>query len=529
MAAGWMINVNGEQHSVVNITPADRMIALKDRIRWNSILRMSGPNTSPLQLQESHFKANTLAALWQRDLALEGVTKLDSVIQKWWLWKGETLEDNLVSSEVTIITSTCNKHKGLEQLLGTRGSSKRYRGFRFCGVKKKRREEEERGCSEMGNEGETIANCSLGGFPNRQACLYLAKLKNTWPPRGHCTALTRAWCRHTIDIHLVISFFPSLSFQTDAHSMDIFNHFFPSIFEWDQKHAQLPPGLNTKPDTILKILHNHHLLVQEILWPQFTIKAIESIKSAPPTTVFILEKNTGIFRPQRSVTCISFDDGVSCMEEILDVAYRIHWTVTPTTTTYNHVGDDIGPCSAVKRQTPPAATPGQCFLTETVTTAGIRLAKLLDRLDDCYDPKTTRLVHFLSQIASGEVSMSDVSEGKILLATTAQQCLDAAKLKKQWWLTDWTILLLRLSCFHIFKIFTVHVGLSTLLLISWVCLQSLLTITDCSNVSLFLLKLDARSTFLQAHMMYTPCKLESVRQAYWHPSHLIIKHFRFWN
>ena len=232
----------------------------------------------------------------------------------------------------------------------------------------------------------------------------------------------------TIDIHLVISSFPSSSFRT--HSMDTFNHFFPSVFEWEPKHVQLPPGLNTEPDTILEILHNHRLLVQKILWPQFTIKATESIESAPPTTVFKLEKNTGIFRPQRRVTCISFDDGVSCMEEILDIAYRIRWTVTPTTTTYDHVGDDIGPRSAVKRRTPPAATPGQCFLTESVTTAGIRLAKLLDGLDDCYDPRTTRLVHFLGQVASGEVSMSDVSEGKILLATAAQQCLDAAKSKK---------------------------------------------------------------------------------------------------
>lgn len=211
--------------------------------------------------------------------------------------------------------------------------------------------------------------------------------------------------------------------------MDTFNHFFPSVFEWDQKHVQLPTGFNTKPDTILKILHNHRLLVQKILWPQFTIKSRKFIRYAPLTTVFILEQNTAIGRPQRRVTCTSLDDGVSCLEEVLDIEYRIRWMVTPTTTTYNKVGDDMGPRPAVKRRTLPAAT-GQCFLTESVKTAGIRLAKLVDGLDDDYDPKTNRLMHFLGQIASGEVSMTDVSEGRILLATKAHQCLEAAKLKK---------------------------------------------------------------------------------------------------
>lgn len=106
--------------------------------------------------------------------------------------------------------------------------------------------------------------------------------------------------------------------------MDTFNHFFPSVFEWDQKHVQLPTGLNTKPDTILKILHNHRLLVQKILWPQFKIKSRKFIRYAPHTTVFILEQNTVIGYPQRRVTCTSLDDGVSCLEEVLDIKYHIH-------------------------------------------------------------------------------------------------------------------------------------------------------------------------------------------------------------
>ena len=106
--------------------------------------------------------------------------------------------------------------------------------------------------------------------------------------------------------------------------------------------------------------------------------------------------------------------------------------VTPTTTTYDQVGDDTGPRSAVKRvkRRPLPAATGQCFLTESLKTAGIRPAKLIDGLDDCYNPKTKRLMRFLGQIASGEVSMTDVSEGRILLATKAHQCLNAAKLKK---------------------------------------------------------------------------------------------------
>lgn len=106
--------------------------------------------------------------------------------------------------------------------------------------------------------------------------------------------------------------------------------------------------------------------------------------------------------------------------------------VTPTTTTYDQVGDDTGPRSAVKRvkRRPLPAATGQCFLTESLKTAGIRLEKLIDGLDDCYNPKTKRLMRFLGQIASGEVSMTDVSEGRILLVIQAHQCLNAAKLKE---------------------------------------------------------------------------------------------------
>ena len=207
--------------------------------------------------------------------------------------------------------------------------------------------------------------------------------------------------------------------------MDIVNHLFPDVFEWKEKHVHFPPHISITPDTILEILHNHRLLVQRILWPHFPILSSKYIKHEPLTTVFVIEQSLMFSRGQRKLTFTSLDDGVSCLEELLGDQYHIRWKVTPVTATYDQGGDDIGH-PAVKERAPPAT---KCFLTESLTTTGIRIAKLADRFEKNYDPRTMRLIYFLAEIVGGRVSMSDVSEGRIQLATTAHRRLVAAKLK----------------------------------------------------------------------------------------------------
>ena len=158
----------------------------------------------------------------------------------------------------------------------------------------------------------------LGGVSNRKVYLSMTAKRalhtsDTCMIRSSSSPAPRNLSSSTLI--LIISSFPGSSFPI----MDTFDHFFPSVFEWDQKHVQLPPGLNAKPDTILNILHNYRLLVQRILWPQFTIKSRKLIRYAPLTTVFILGQNTAIRHPQRTVTCTSLDDGVSCLEELRGV------------------------------------------------------------------------------------------------------------------------------------------------------------------------------------------------------------------
>lgn len=106
------------------------------------------------------------------------------------------------------------------------------------------------------------------------------------------------------------------------------DHFFPG---WGEKHVELPPAINTKPEAILGVLHNHHLLVQNIC-PGFTIKSIEY---APYTTIFVLEGLTDLIFPfQIKVTFTSLNDGISLMKRLgSGVTIEIRWTMTKTTTT----------------------------------------------------------------------------------------------------------------------------------------------------------------------------------------------------
>ena len=77
--------------------------------------------------------------------------------------------------------------------------------------------------------------------------------------------------------------------------MDAINRFFPKIIEPVEKHAQLPRSISIKPDTILKILHNHNFPVQKI-WPHFTTK---SINYTPAKTIFTIEKPTKTTRIEK--------------------------------------------------------------------------------------------------------------------------------------------------------------------------------------------------------------------------------------
>lgn len=253
----------------------------------------------------------------------------------------------------------------------------------------KRRRREEVGYNGDGSRGRknTTGKC-LGGFPNRKASIQ---------PRYHMITLDR-----------FRSSSPTLSFaassaQTD--NMDTCKRFFSKIFDAVEKHVGLPPDINTKPETILQILHNHHLLVQN-MWPNFTIKSIN--RNTPATTIFALEKPTKLGLAQEAVTFTSFEDGVSVLEEVGPTTrYRTHWTVTKTTTTTD-----------------------QYSLRETFATSDEFLELLYRLKDDCHHLNTKWLVHLFNQIATGKVCISDVSEGEVRpLASSQQRCVDTAKLK----------------------------------------------------------------------------------------------------
>ena len=185
--------------------------------------------------------------------------------------------------------------------------------------------------------------------------------------------------------------------------MDTLNHFFSRAFEPVEKHVQLPPGINTKPETILEILHNHNLLVLN-LWPSFSIKPINY---APATTIFVLEKPTESITTRKKVTVSSFNDGVFVLEELelSKASYQTCWTVTKTTTT----------------------APEQYFLRETFTASGDDISNIFYRFSDGYHRNTQYLVDFLGQIATGKASMSDFK--RVQVTSSEQQCVNAAKLK----------------------------------------------------------------------------------------------------
>ena len=192
-------------------------------------------------------------------------------------------------------------------------------------------------------------------------------------------------------------------FQTHFQSSmeTLCDHFFPG---WGEKQVELPPAINTKPETILGILHNHHLLVQN-LCPGLTIKSIEH---APYTTTFILRDCTRIIPTQIEVIFTSLNDGISLVKSLRSgVSIEIRWTVTKTTT-----------------------TPEQYALRKTCTVSGDQLSNILFRLDDRYDCRMKRFLRFLGR---RKVFMGDarLSEGKVLLTSSEQQRrVDAAKLKK---------------------------------------------------------------------------------------------------
>lgn len=122
--------------------------------------------------------------------------------------------------------------------------------------------------------------------------------------------------------------------QTD--NMDTCKRFFSRIFDPVEKHVPLAPELSKKPETILKVLHNHNLLVRN-MWPRHrsTIKSISY--NAPVQTVFALEPPVEASHIEKKVTFTSLDGGISVLEELrlgsTTVGYHIHWTVTKTTTT----------------------------------------------------------------------------------------------------------------------------------------------------------------------------------------------------
>lgn len=207
----------------------------------------------------------------------------------------------------------------------------------------------------------------------------------------------------SISIFITSTFFCSLICQTD--NMDTCKRFFSKIFDPVEKHVGLLPDINTKPETILQILHNHHLLVQN-MWPNFTIKSIN--RNTPATTIFALEKPTKLGLAQEAVTFTSFEDGVSVLEEVGPTTrYRTHWTVTKTTTTTD-----------------------QYSLRETFATSDEFLELLYRLKDDCHHLNTKWLVHLFNQIATGKVCISDVSEGEVRpLASSQQRCVYTAKLK----------------------------------------------------------------------------------------------------
>lgn len=132
-------------------------------------------------------------------------------------------------------------------------------------------------------------------------------------------------------------------------------------------------------------------------------------RNTPATTTFALEKPTTVGLAQETVTFTSFDDGLSVRENVepMMFIYRTHWTVTKT-----------------------ATTPDQYSLRETFA-ASDNVVDLLYRFKDDFHHQSTRwLVHVFNQIATGKVSISDVSEGEVLpLARSQQRCVDTAKLK----------------------------------------------------------------------------------------------------
>lgn len=177
-----------------------------------------------------------------------------------------------------------------------------------------------------------------------------------------------------------------------------YDHLFPG---WGVKHVELPPAINKKPETILQILHNHHLLVQN-LCPGFIIK---SIKYSPYTTTFALKELTKIVPSQIKITFTSFDDGISFVKTLgSGVTIEIRWMVTKTTT-----------------------TPEQYFLRETFTASGDEISNIFYRFGDGYHRSTQYLVHFLGQIATGKASMSDVK--RVQVNSSERKCVGAAKLK----------------------------------------------------------------------------------------------------
>lgn len=93
------------------------------------------------------------------------------------------------------------------------------------------------------------------------------------------------------------------------------------MYEREERYIPLPAPLSTTKEIILQILHNPHLLSDE-LWREYTLSYS---KTESDTTVLVLTHGSLATK----VTFTNHDDGVSVFEQSkTGVSILIRWPVT---------------------------------------------------------------------------------------------------------------------------------------------------------------------------------------------------------
>ncbi|KAI9932475.1 hypothetical protein ASPWEDRAFT_33379 [Aspergillus wentii DTO 134E9] len=166
--------------------------------------------------------------------------------------------------------------------------------------------------------------------------------------------------------------------------------FFFTNVERGPKHLALPRNLT--PDQTTQILRAHSSLAHHI-WPSSTIRPLNSTISS---TKLAVESPTLSF----NATFTNIDDGVSVLEEgLLGFDFLVRWTVA----------DGMQMQQSAPLLEKSSSSPSSIYLEENVWVSCFKPVGRFAKFADDFNPKTKHLMDLLGRVATGAISMDEVT------------------------------------------------------------------------------------------------------------------------